>query len=44
MRRRVEEQLKAMKDIDIPTPIVTILSRLKSSDLPALEAMADALI
>ncbi|MDO5443619.1 MAG: FprA family A-type flavoprotein [Bacteroidia bacterium] len=40
----MEEQLKAMKDVEIAGPAVTILSRMKAADIPALEALADGLL
>ena len=42
--RVMREMLGAMKDVTLVDPAVTIRSRLKSSDLPALEALADALL
>ena len=41
--RVMKEALQAMKEIEIIEPTVTIRSRMKKSDLPALEALADAL-
>ena len=42
--RVMRELLGAMKDVTILEPVVTIRSRLKPADLPALEALADALL
>lgn len=42
--RVMKEALQAMKEIEIVEPMVTIRSRMKKSDLPALEALADALL
>ena len=36
--------LEQMKDITIAEPVVTIKSTLKESDIPALEALADAML
>ena len=36
--------LSQMKDIDIVEPMVTIRSRMKKADIPALEALADAIL
>jgi flavorubredoxin len=36
--------LEQMKDITIVEPMVTIRSRMKESDLPAIEAMCSALL
>jgi hypothetical protein len=33
-----------MKDIDIIEPVVTIRSRMKQTDLPTFEALADAIL
>ena len=33
-----------MKDVEIVGDLVTIRSRMKDSDLPALEALADAIL
>ena len=38
------EMLAAMKDVEVVSPAVTIRSRLKDSDIPALEALADAIL
>jgi len=42
--RVMKEALAAMKDIEIVEPTVTIRSRIKKSDLPALETLAQALL
>ena len=42
--RIMRGMLEQMKDIEIVEPMVTIRSRMKRSDLPALENMADALM
>lgn len=42
--RVMTEMLGAMKDVSIVAPAVTLRSRLKPSDIPALEALADALL
>ena len=42
--RVMREILGAMKEVTILDPTVTIHSRLKATDLPALEALADALL
>lgn len=42
--RIMRGMLEQMKDIEIVEPMVTIHSRMKRSDLPALENMADALM
>ena len=41
--RVMREQLSAMKDVTIVEPVVTLRSRMQGKDLPALEALADAL-
>jgi hypothetical protein len=38
------EMLGAMKDVEVVAPAVTLRSALKPSDIPALEALADAII
>ena len=38
------EMLEKMKDIEIVAPMVTIRSRMKQTDLPAMEALADAIL
>ena len=40
----MKEQLSQMKEIEIVEPVVTIRSRMKESDIPALEQLADALL
>jgi flavorubredoxin len=42
--RIMREMLDKMKDIDIVEPMVTIRSRMKRADIPALEALADAIL
>ena len=42
--RVMREMLGAMKEVTVLDPAVTIRSRLKASDIPALEALADALL
>ena len=42
--RVMREMLGTMKDVTVLDPAVTIRSRLKASDIPALEALADALL
>ena len=42
--RVMREMLSAMNGIDIIEPMVTIRSRMKQSDIPALESLASALI
>lgn len=42
--RVMRAMLSEMKDLEIVEPMVTIRSRMKSSDLPAMEALADALL
>jgi flavorubredoxin len=41
--RVMKEMLSAMNGIEIVEPMVTIKSRMKASDIPALEALADAI-
>lgn len=41
--RVMREMFAGMKDIEMAEPLVTIRSRMKESDLPALEALAEAL-
>ena len=36
--------LEAMKQVDIVEPVVTLRGRLKDTDLPQLEALADAIL
>jgi flavorubredoxin len=38
------EMVNQMKDCQIVAPIVTIRSRMKESDIPQLEALADAIL
>lgn len=42
--RVMRAMLGEMKDLEIVEPMVTIRSRMKSTDLPAMEALADALL
>ena len=42
--RVMREQLSAMKEIELVEPLVTLRSRMKDSDLTALEALADAIL
>ncbi len=42
--RVMKELFTSMKDISLVDPVVTIRSRLKEADLPALEALADAIL
>lgn len=42
--RVMRSMLETMKDVEIVEPVVTIHSRLKQADIPALEALADALL
>ena len=42
--RVMKEMFAAMKEVTILEPVVTIMSRLKPADLPALEALADAIL
>jgi flavorubredoxin len=42
--RIMKGMLEQMKDIDIIEPVVTIRSRMKQTDLPAFEALADAIL
>ena len=42
--RVMTEMISQMKDCSIVAPLVTIRSRMKDSDLPNLEALADALL
>lgn len=41
--RGMKEMLTPMKNIELVEPVVTIRSRMKSSDIPALESLADSL-
>ncbi|MBQ6571497.1 MAG: FprA family A-type flavoprotein [Alistipes sp.] len=42
--RVMRSMLEQMKQVEIVEPMVTIRSRMKTSDLPALEALADAMM
>ena len=42
--RVMRSMLETMKDVEIVEPVVTIRSRMKQTDVPALEALADALL
>ena len=42
--RVMRSMLETMKDVEIVEPQVTIRSRMKQTDLPALEALADAML
>ena len=42
--RVMKEMLSGMKEIEVIDPVVTIRSRLKREDLPALDALADAIL
>jgi flavorubredoxin len=42
--RIMKGMLEQMKDIDVVEPVVTIRSRMKQTDLPAFEALADAIL
>jgi len=42
--RVMKELFSAMKDVEIVEPLVTIRSRMKETDIPALEALADAIL
>lgn len=42
--RIMREMFSAMKDIEIVEPLVSIRSRLKEEDIPALEALADSIL
>ena len=42
--RVMRSMLETMKDVEIVEPVVTIRSRMKKADIPALEALADALL
>ncbi len=42
--RVMKEMLGAMKDVTVVEPSVTIRSRMKETDIPALEALADAIL
>ena len=40
----MKELFGAMKDVEIVGDLVTIRSRMKEADIPALEALADAIL
>jgi hypothetical protein len=40
----MKAMLETMKNIEIVEPVVTIKSAYKDSDLPSLEALADAML
>ena len=42
--RVMKELFSGMKEVEIVEPLVTIRSRMKDSDLPALEALAEAIL
>ena len=42
--RVMKEMFAAMKAVEVVEPLVTIRSRMKAEDIPALEALADALL
>ena len=42
--RVMREMLSSMSNIEIVEPMVTIRSRMKKADIPALENLADAII
>ena len=42
--RAIKAMLEQMKDIELVEPIVTIRSRMKQSDIPALTTLAESLI
>ena len=42
--RVMKEMFAAMKAVEVVEPVVTIRSRMKDADIPALEALADALL
>ena len=42
--RTMREMLLQMKDVEVIEPMVTLLSKMKRIDIPALEALADALL
>ncbi|MBP3795934.1 MAG: FprA family A-type flavoprotein [Bacteroidales bacterium] len=42
--RVMREQLSAMKEMEVVEPTVTLRSRMKDSDLAAMEALADAIL
>ena len=40
----MKEMVGAMKNIELVDQVVTIRSRMKSTDIPALESLADAIL
>ncbi|MBQ1780551.1 MAG: FprA family A-type flavoprotein [Bacteroidales bacterium] len=42
--RVMKEMLAQMKEVEVCEPVVTIRSRMKEADIPALEALADAIL
>ena len=42
--RVMKEMLGAMKEVEIVEPMVTIRSRMSEADIPALEALASAIL
>ena len=42
--RIMKGMLESMKEIELVEPVVTIRSRMKTTDIPALEALADAIL
>ncbi len=42
--RVMKEMLAQMKEVEVREPVVTIRSRMKEADIPALEALADAIL
>ena len=42
--RVMKEMLSQMKEVEVREPVVTIRSRMKESDIPALERLADAIL
>ena len=42
--RVMRTALEGMKDIEIVEPVVTIRSRMKESDLPAMQQLVDELL
>lgn len=42
--KTMRKELEVMKNIEIVEPVVTIWSRMKESDLPALQALVDAMV
>ena len=42
--RVMKEMLGSMKDVEIVEPVVTIRSRMKREDFPAMDALADAIL